>query len=148
MCANYKYGGVYQKLVDEIDHTFPNLCWFRGGDYIETQNGAPGFTEFSSFGANGFLGDVRAISYAKKNYNSQTHRNPVLYMIPLKALISGVNSGTIELGTEHDYDVIVAKKGDGFDQWSLDNTIIVDLGNSPDDFEKASLILKGKATVI
>ncbi len=148
ICANYKYGGVYEELINVIDTQFPRLCWFRGGDYVETQSGSPALSEFLIIGANGYLGDTRAIRYAKKNYNSATHQNPVLYMVPLKSLINGINSNVIDLGTEHDYDVVVSRKGDGFDDWAIRNVIVIDLGNSKDDFEIATQILNRKSVVV
>lgn len=151
ICARYSYGGIYAGIISAIDNEFPHLCWFRGGNYIETSSGSPALTSFLSSGANGYLGDTRALSYAHRDYNGNSHVMPVLYMVPFKKLINGVDSGIIDLGTEHDYDVVISlgsRNKSGFDQWALESVIVVDLGNSPKDFKSAESILKSKAVVL
>lgn len=145
--ANITQNSVYRMIVDEFSEEYPNLCWFRGATYLETADGAPRTTNFTSFGGNGYIGDHRAISYAERDYNQAKHSNPVLFIVTLKDLLKGVDNGAIGLGSEHDYDVVLYEKAN-YTDWAIRNIGICDLGNSPDDFKKATEILKSKATIV
>lgn len=104
---------VLQKLIER----YPNICWLRG-DGLKTTSGKQEIdrTTFIT-GADGYLGDLRALNYAWKNYNYQPRENPCLYVVKLVDLLVGRKNQAIFIGSHHRYDVTIASRSKPFTEW-------------------------------
>ena len=137
--------GFERRIMEDVLVQWPDLCWFRGTDYYENDSGIVIPSRFHTIGANGLLGDANVLKYAKQNYVHERHEAPVLLIARLDSLLLGKDSGAIELGTEHDYDVTIRPRGKAYNKWAADNLLVCDLGNSAEDFDVAKRILASKA---
>lgn len=107
-------------ILQELQKMKPDIQWYRGGASLQWRNiVAPSSAELFSDeelntfvldgGANGVLGrPAVALSFLKL----AKRESPVLYSLNINDLIIGVQQESVQLVTEHDYDIRVVSGHD------------------------------------
>ena len=136
----------FNLIAEQLLERYSALCWFRGTEYFELDNGVPFPSKYYQH-ANGYLGDLEALSYASKPYRGK-NTYPVLYIASLEGILEGISSGTIDIKSEQGFDVDIGIGDGDYESWAIKNWIICDLGVDGKDMDRAYEILRSKAIVV
>lgn len=129
--------------IDVLLRQYPNLCWLRGGEYMERE-GIPivGRQLFHQNPLCGYIGDFDAIRLAYEGYLQTPRKKPTLYVVYLRDIIEGARRKILQPKTEHSYDVYLGyypyNNGEiDFLTWSKKSVKAFLLG--PEDSTKAAV---------
>lgn len=133
-----------RKIIELLLEKYPNLHWARGGE-LKISKGAPVLDEAMGM-ADGYVGDLRALFYAFKNYDGQPRKNPVLYLVSLTDLIEGARQKAVNIGSQHRYDVSLGVKDpEAFTQWSKSGLKVYSVPQDEEGRKKMIELLASKS---
>lgn len=139
--------GRAEKVVNKLLTEYPNLHWFRGGE-LRIENGVPTLDDSLEM-ADGYLGDMRALSYARSNHDKTKRANPVLYVVALRDIVRGVKEGALKAGSHHSYDVSLGVRDrNKFDEWKDTSLKIYSVPDNEEELNELKQILGSKAIKI